>query len=147
MYQAPVGRIPSEEERMTYEVWRTTHGRGWVRVSSHRSRRWARLLAWAQTSRGFTFEVREADCFHPTATADGECGVCGAEIYTPGPPERAHPDDSIVYGRRWREERDRYREALEDIADDLGHPGDAAWRRAMEALGKDADAAERAWHD
>lgn len=41
----------------------------------------------------------------------------------------------------------RFREALEDIAQDLGHPGDPAWRRAMEALGLDADGAEAAWHD
>lgn len=42
---------------------------------------------------------------------------------------------------------DRYREALREITSDLGHPGDPAWRCAMEALGLDADAAERAWHD
>jgi hypothetical protein len=44
------------------------------------------------------------------------------------------------------EERDRYREALQEIASDLGKVGDPAWREAMEALGLDADAAERAWH-
>jgi hypothetical protein len=42
---------------------------------------------------------------------------------------------------------DRYREALEEIASELGTPGDPAWREAMGALGLDADAAERAWHE
>jgi hypothetical protein len=44
-------------------------------------------------------------------------------------------------------ERDRYREALQEIASDLGTPGRPEWREAMEALGLDADAAERAWQD
>jgi hypothetical protein len=54
--------------------------------------------------------------------------------------ERARAEDAEA-------EAGRLREALQDIADDLGNPGDPAWRRAMEVLGLDADAAERAWHD
>jgi len=49
--------------------------------------------------------------------------------------------------RRLREERDRYRDALDEIAGDLGEPGTDVWRCAMDALGRDIEAAEAAWEN
>lgn len=38
------------------------------------------------------------------------------EVYVPGEPEAVSPDDPLINGNRWREERDRYKEALTLIA-------------------------------
>lgn len=60
------------------------------------------------------------------------------EVYVPGPPERVSPDDPLIHGRRWRAERDCYREALEALRIYLRVGSNGRHTSLGEACGEDA---------
>jgi hypothetical protein len=81
-----------------------------------------------------------------------ECARCGLEQHVTTHAEQLqHTVEEIMLysdgAKQVEAERDRYREALQEIASDIARPGEPAWQRAMEALGLDVEAAIRAWHD
>ena len=60
----------------------------------------------------------------PTSSAMCSLGTKGCQVEHDVPPyteEAVHPDDPIAHGRRWRKERDQYRQAALELNAEIRH--------------------------